>query len=204
MNPDSPGSLTRFIKITCESRISSIINSNHLSPTIIKSKMINSVAQGLGLLLATSVSLIGLRAILQASMPETQPTCRCTSLQVCSIATRKLRVCCVSSIATRKLRVCCVSSIATRKLRVCCVSGIATHKPQVSCVSGIRARKLRVGCISGIGTRKLRVGCVSGTEARVGCASGTEARKLRIGCVSSTEAHRLARKPMRETLVASS
>ena len=40
-----PRSLTQVFKITCESRISSIINSNHLSPTIIKSKMINSVRQ---------------------------------------------------------------------------------------------------------------------------------------------------------------
>ena len=45
MNLDSSRSLTRFIKITHELRISSIINLNHLSPTVIKSKMMNSVAQ---------------------------------------------------------------------------------------------------------------------------------------------------------------
>ena len=39
MNRDSPGSLTQVFKITRESQISSIINSNHLSPAIIKSKL---------------------------------------------------------------------------------------------------------------------------------------------------------------------
>ena len=45
MNRESSRSLTPVFKITCESQISSIINSNHLSPTIIKSKMINSITQ---------------------------------------------------------------------------------------------------------------------------------------------------------------
>ena len=45
MNHGSFESLTRVIKIICELRISSIINSNHLSPTVIKSKMINSITQ---------------------------------------------------------------------------------------------------------------------------------------------------------------
>ena len=42
---DSSGSFTRVVKITHKSQISGIINSNHLSPTIIKSKMMNSVTQ---------------------------------------------------------------------------------------------------------------------------------------------------------------
>ena len=67
------------------------------------------------------------------------------------------------------------------------ISPLIQEATQLTC-------KSRVGCVS----------CIRAHKLQVGSASATEASKLQIGSASATEARKLARKPMPETLIASS